>query len=70
MSRPSAKDVMLLEIRVDLAPLRDGRYDVERHQFVTHLAEVLITGIEFGILLWGALGYLESSALGGASWPS
>ena len=48
-----------LQVRVDLRPLSDGRYDVQRHELVAHLAEVLIAGIELGVLLGQTLRHFE-----------
>jgi len=52
-----------LEIRVDLVPLADGRHDVERHQLVAHLAQVLVAGIQLSHFLGVANGHLIGAAV-------
>ena len=56
-------EVVRSEVRVDLRPLRYGRYDVQRYQLVTHLAEVLVACVQLGVLLSCALGYRVVSAV-------
>ena len=52
-----------LQVWIDLVPLRDGRNDVQRNEFVAHLAEVLVALVELGVLLRSALGNLKLGAL-------
>ena len=51
-----------LQVRINLAPLSNGRYDIQRYQLVAHLAEVLVALVELRILLGSALRNLELGA--------
>ena len=39
-----------LQIGVDLVPLADGSNDAQVNQLITHVAQMLVAGVEFGIL--------------------
>ena len=56
--------VRCLEVGVDFAPLADGRNDVQGHQLIAHLAEVLVALVELSVPLGSALGNLKLSILG------
>ena len=54
----------LSEVGVDFAPLRYGGHNVERHELIAHLAEVLIAGIEGSELFGSAFRHGVVSASG------